>query len=81
MKNKDNVIQVTHHKQRKVINYLINLREQRGMSQKEVAERMGVSQSKISKMENSLDFDLKHFDLTRYANVFGVTAEVHLEKI
>jgi len=47
------------------------LRAARGLSQKDIADKFVCSQSKISKLENGADADLKLEDLCRYAAIVG----------
>lgn len=57
--------------------YIKELREQRGMTQKELAERMQVSFQTISKWENEVNLpDITH--IPRLAEVFGVSSDVIL---
>lgn len=51
---------------RQIIKRLMALRATRGMSQKEVADRMKCSQSRISKLENGVDGDIKIGDMRDY---------------
>lgn len=59
---------------------LIRAREQRGLSQRQVAERMGVTQQAVNKFER-YDSDPKLSTLRRYANAVGavVTHDVTLD--
>ncbi|MGM0488964.1 MAG: helix-turn-helix domain-containing protein [Planctomycetota bacterium] len=43
-----------------------------GLSQSDVADRMGCSQTKVSKMENGIDDDLRLGDLGDYLDAFGL---------
>lgn len=54
--------------------HLFFLRSQAGVSQLEMARRLGVSQSVISKMENKGDY-LKFNEVIRYLNALGFSAE------
>ncbi len=56
---------------RRVIKHLIALRTARGMSQKDVADQVGCSQSRISKLEHGMDDDLRLGDLRAYARALG----------
>ena len=53
---------------RQIIKRLLALRATRGMSQKEVANRMNCSQSRISKLENGVDDDIRFGDMRDYLN-------------
>jgi transcriptional regulator with XRE-family HTH domain len=57
---------------RKVIHNLTSLRGVMGLSQKEIAAKMGCTQSRISKMESSNDDDIAFGDLRRYAAAIGL---------
>ncbi|MBR1871518.1 MAG: helix-turn-helix transcriptional regulator [Kiritimatiellae bacterium] len=46
-------------------------RVRQNLSQKDVAQKMGVSVSTISRMEDSADVDLRIGDLMRYASILG----------
>ena len=52
------------------------MRTVRGMSQVELGEKMGCTQSKVSKLESSVDADLSLGDLTLYAAALGVSLSV-----
>lgn len=56
---------------RKLVHFLFALRSSAGLSQKEIAERMGCSQSRISKLENGEDDDLRLGDLRAYVKALG----------
>ncbi|WP_038058779.1 helix-turn-helix domain-containing protein [Thermus amyloliquefaciens] len=49
------------------------LREHRGLSQKEVAERLGVSRSRVSQMETSAGLSMTLEGLARYAQALGLS--------
>ncbi len=51
---------------RQIIKRLLTLRAMRGMSQEEVADRMKCSQSRISKLENGIDGDIRIGDMRDY---------------
>lgn len=55
---------------------LIKARSQAGLSQQEVAKRMGTSQSTVARLESGHKPSLK--SLERYAKVVGMNVEVHL---
>lgn len=56
---------------RKIIKQLISLRAVQGMSQKDVAEKLVCTQSRISKLENGSDSMAKLGDLQAYAEAIG----------
>jgi predicted XRE-type DNA-binding protein len=62
-----------HIAQRQVIKFLICLRAAANKSQKEIAEAMRCSQSRISKMENGQDGDLRLEDFHAYVTALGST--------
>jgi transcriptional regulator with XRE-family HTH domain len=51
---------------RQVIKRLLALRVARGVSQSDVAKKMGCTQSRISKLENGIDDDIRLGDLHKY---------------
>ncbi|WP_164835639.1 helix-turn-helix domain-containing protein [Thermus tenuipuniceus] len=53
------------------------LRDQKGLSQKKVAERLGVSRSRVSQMETSAGLSMTLEGLARYAQALGLS--LHLE--
>jgi len=56
---------------------LVRLREAAGLTQKEMAERFGVSQARISQIENGRDF---HFStLQKYIAALGGTLRVEAQ--
>lgn len=55
---------------------LFFLRNQQKLSQKEMAQRTGYSQSKISKIESSRDIDLSMKDLLAYAKALKLQLEI-----
>ena len=63
-----------------VFDYLIDFRKSEGLSQVEVASRMGVGQSTVSEFESK-----KHTPrvstLERYANALGLTVEVSISVV
>ena len=56
-------------------------RAKRGLSQKEVALRMGVSQSKVCRMEDSLDADLSYGDIESYAHALGLDVSLFYDAV
>ena len=56
---------------------IAQLRENAHLSQKELAEKMGVSQANISKLENGKDINLS--TLRRYINTLG--GEIHINAV
>lgn len=60
-----------------IVMTLVSIREAKGYSQKEVATRMKVSQSKLSKLESGNDDKLRLGELRGYLNaVFYTEPEV-----
>jgi transcriptional regulator with XRE-family HTH domain len=64
---------------RRIVKDLMVLRAGRGLTQGDIASKMGCSQSRISKLESSTDFDLTLGDLVRYASAVGFRVGVVLE--
>ena len=56
-------------------------RAKRGLSQKEVALRMGISQSKVCRMEDSLDADLSYGDIESYAHALGLDVSLFYDAV
>jgi len=56
---------------RRVIKHLIAMRTVKGMSQKDIADQVKCSQSRISKLEHGLDDDMRLGDLRVYAHSLG----------
>ncbi|MCY2987527.1 MAG: helix-turn-helix domain-containing protein [Planctomycetota bacterium] len=56
---------------RRVVKQLIALRAAKGLSQKDIADQMKCSQSRVSKLENGTDDDMRLGDLRAYANALG----------
>jgi len=61
--------------ERKLVTQLVAIRGATGLSQKEVADRMKCSQSRVSKLEGSVDREIRFGDIIDYAkaNGFSVT--------
>jgi len=57
---------------RKLSTHLLALRLRNGMSQVDIAKKMKCSQGKISKIENSLDKELKFEDILNYCTSLGL---------
>ena len=62
---------------RKLIKYLLGLRAVKGLSQQDVAKEVGCSQSRISKLENAKDDDVRLGDLKAYAEAVGCDFVAH----
>src|SRR5437870_3635650 len=58
--------------ERNIINLLMALRTSLDMSQKDIADKMGCTQSRISKLENGKDDDLRIGDFHKYAEALGL---------
>lgn len=56
----------------RMIDFLVAVRCKRGLSQSEVAKRMNVSVSKVSRFEASCDADLKMGELASYVGAVGL---------
>ncbi len=67
----DNMIQ-----EREVVTTLFALRMARNVPQGEVARRLGCSQSRVSKIENGVDGDLRLRELSAYAEAMDYNIEV-----
>ncbi len=63
---------------RRILKELAVRRVSRGLSQGDIANLLGCTQSRISKLESMSDSDLTIGDLTKYANVFGLRLNILL---
>ena len=70
---------VKEHQATGIADYLCNERNRQGLSQRDVAKRMGVSASKICRIEDSYDRDLAHADIMAYAAALGVEPRLAFE--
>lgn len=57
---------------RKLIKQLLTARACTGLSQQDIAEILGCSQSRVSKLEGMFDNDMRLGDLRRYAEAVGL---------
>lgn len=64
---------------RRIVKELMVLRAGRGLSQGDVASKLGCTQSRISKLESSADADIRLGDFARYASAVGFRVDVVLE--
>lgn len=64
--------------QRGLIKHLIALRSAKDVSQADVAEALGVTQSRVSKIESGVDDDLRFGELKAYARGFNMDIELIL---
>lgn len=69
-----------HLAQRQIIQELLAQRAAKGLSQKEIAEKLGCTQSRISKLESSSDVELSIGDLMKYADALGLRVGITLFK-
>ena len=65
---------------RELVKALFVLRCSANMSQKDVAERMGCTQSRVSKLESGTDDDLGLGDLQAYAAALGLETRIVLAR-
>lgn len=63
---------------RQMTQYLSATRCSRGLSQGDIASELACSQGYISKLENSMDDDLKFGEVDRYLAVMGLKASIHI---
>ncbi len=63
---------------RQFIKALTVLRATAGMSQQELAEKLGCTQSKVAKLESSRDAELRFGDLRAYAGAVGREVRIFL---
>ena len=62
---------------RRMVKALMALRARAGMSQKELAEKIGCKQSKVSKLENGTDESASFGDLIKYTRAVGYDMHIH----
>ena len=67
---------IEEHAATQIADYLNAERERQGLSQREVARRMGVSASKVCRIEDSYDRDLNYADIESYAKVLGIELKI-----
>jgi transcriptional regulator with XRE-family HTH domain len=60
-----------HIQRRSLIKHLLALRAARGLAQRDLAEELGCTQSRISKLENGTDDELRLGDLVKYVHALG----------
>lgn len=70
---------VKEHQATGIADYLCKERNRQGLSQRDVAKRMGVSASKICRIEDSYDRDLAYADIMAYAAALGVEPKLAFE--
>ena len=63
----------------RMVTTLLQLRIQKGKTQKQVAEYMGCDPSKISKLEAGNDLQLKWIDIIGYLSALGVRIDILFE--
>jgi transcriptional regulator with XRE-family HTH domain len=64
---------------RRMIKDLAIQRTANGLTQRDLAQKMGCTQGRISKLESTDDRDLRLGDLARYADAIGLRLKVVLE--
>jgi len=62
---------------RKLVKLLFYLRCKENLSQKQIAQKIGCTQSRISKIEGSLDDDLTIKDIQEYAKALNLEVELN----
>lgn len=62
-----------------LVTMLMNLRLARGMTQTDIARRMNVSPSKVSKLEASNDASLRLGDIVAYVRAIGLETSISFE--
>lgn len=70
-----------HLESRKIARDLAVSRASQGLTQTDIARRLGCSQGRISKLENSADVDLKLGELAMYASALGLRISVTAERM
>ncbi|MHC4180613.1 MAG: helix-turn-helix domain-containing protein [Planctomycetota bacterium] len=61
-----------HVQRRGLIKHLLALRAAKGLAQRDLAEKLGCTQSRISKLENGTDDELRLGDLVKYVHALGL---------
>ena len=64
-----------------VVSALEDMRVRKGLRQKDIAERMGVSVSTVSRIEDSPDSALNYGDLVGYVNALGMNMTLFFELV
>ena len=64
---------------RRILKDLMIQRATLGLSQKDIADRLGCTQSRISKLESTTDPQLRLSDLVQYADAVGLRVKIVLE--
>lgn len=64
---------------RRIIKDLMVQRATQHLSQEDIAEKMGCTQSRISKLESTTDANLRLGDLARYADALGLRISIVLD--
>ena len=62
--------------ERQLVKSLAIVRARAGMTQKELAAKLGCTQSKISKLESGVDADLRACNIAVYLEAFGHEAPI-----
>ncbi len=62
-----------------IISTLEDTRVYKGLLQKDIAKRMGVSVSTVSRIEDTPDAELRYGDIVKYADALGMKATLFLE--
>jgi len=65
-------------RRRELVNELVRARQEHGLSQTEVAARMGTSQSAVARLERG-DLDVRLSTLERYAAAVGRTVDWRIQ--
>src|SRR5437763_16820059 len=64
---------------RRILKELMIHRVSHGLSQTDIAARLGCTQSRISKLESTTDTDIRLGDLAKYADAVGLRVKIILE--
>lgn len=68
-----------HRQETRLVSMLVEQRIHRGLRQKDIAAKMGVSESTVSRLEDSRDGDLRLSDILAYASALGLDLSLFLE--
>jgi len=65
-----------HHEATLLVWVLTSMRNANGLNQKQLAEKMGISTSKISRFEDTADDNLKFGDIRAYVKALGMNMSI-----
>ena len=63
---------IEDYKKTEISHYLSALRCKHGLSEKEMADKLGCDEDTVSEIENSYDRNLRLKDISKYVKAFGI---------